>query len=69
MIDAGEKSAGPRPNCQTILPMESTSITRLLNWSAIRILPRELNSLSCGVAEAQPAIKIARTHADFSKLV
>ena len=34
-----------------------------------QILPRELNSLSCGVAEAQPAIKIARTHADFSKLV
>ena len=45
MIEACVKSAGPKPNCQTMLPLRSTSITRLLNWSAIRVLRRSLNTL------------------------
>src|ERR1700746_83789 len=56
MIDAGEKSAGPRPNCQTILPLASTSMTRLLNWSAIRVLPLRLNSLSPPFAGTQARV-------------
>ena len=42
IIDCGEKSAGPKPKCHTILPFGSTSITRLLNWSAIRVLWLEI---------------------------
>jgi len=44
MTDLAEKSFGPRPNDQTMLPDLSTSMTRLLNWSAIRMLPGSLNS-------------------------
>src|SRR5215469_6088853 len=68
MMDDGEKSAGPKPNCQTMLPLWSTSMTRLLNWSAIRVFCLELNLLSCAVAKRQPPIKIPRTHADCSSL-
>src|SRR5205807_9018436 len=38
-----EVSPGPFPNCQTMLPEGEISITRLLNWSVIRIFPGWLN--------------------------
>src|SRR5437016_5912559 len=44
-IAFAEVSPGPVPNCQTILPAGSISMTRLLNWSVIRMLPGRLNSL------------------------
>ena len=44
MMDRGEKSFGPSPNDQTMLPAGVTSITRLLNWSAMRMLPGRLKS-------------------------
>src|SRR6266849_9346527 len=42
-IALAEVSPGPFPNCQTIFPARSISITRLLNWSVIRIFPGWLN--------------------------
>src|SRR5712692_9780228 len=42
-IALAEVSPGPFPNCQTIFPARSISITRLLNWSVIRIFPAWLN--------------------------
>src|SRR5450756_1290673 len=44
MMDRAEKSFGPSPNDQTILPDGSVSMTRLLNWSGIRTLPSWLKS-------------------------
>src|SRR6266699_3590111 len=44
-IAFAEVSPGPFPNCQTILPAGSISMTRLLNWSVMRMLPGRLNSL------------------------
>src|SRR5438309_10383147 len=44
-IALAEVSPGPFPNCQTILPAGSISMTRLLNWSVMRMLPGRLNSL------------------------
>src|SRR6266478_8682207 len=43
MMELDEKSFGPSPNDQRMLPAVLISITRLLNWSAIRILPGRLN--------------------------
>jgi hypothetical protein len=42
-IALAEVSPGPFPNCQTMFPARSISITRLLNWSVIRIFPAWLN--------------------------
>src|ERR1700688_385766 len=42
-IELAEKSVGPRPQDHTMLPFLSASITRLLNWSEIRMLPGWLN--------------------------
>src|SRR2546425_1510883 len=42
-IALAEVSPGPFPNCQTMFPARSISITRLLNWSVIRIFPGRLN--------------------------
>src|SRR6267143_6229525 len=36
-------SPGPFPNCQTMVPSGAISITRLLNWSVMRMLPGWLN--------------------------
>src|SRR5207244_537257 len=38
-IALAEVSPGPFPNCQTMLPEGEISMTRLLNWSVIRIFP------------------------------
>jgi hypothetical protein len=66
MTDLDVKSFGPRPNDQTILPDGPISMTRLLNWSAIRILPRSLNSrfnfrLSAEAARESAMIPTAAT--------
>src|SRR5579884_1259158 len=37
--EVGPGAAFPSPNDQTILPVESTSMTRLLNWSAMTTFP------------------------------
>src|ERR1700722_105023 len=42
-MELAEKSMGPRPHDHTMLPFLSASITRLLNWSEIRMLPGWLN--------------------------
>src|SRR3989441_12612925 len=42
-IALAEVSPGPFPNCQTILPSGAISMTRLLNWSVMRMLPFWLN--------------------------
>jgi hypothetical protein len=60
MMDCRLKSRGPLPNCHTIWPAGSTSITRLLNWSAIKMLPGRLNS---GYSPAG-ALLVARPVAD-----
>src|SRR5207244_10323450 len=38
-IAFAEVSPGPFPNCQTMMPEGEISMTRLLNWSVIRIFP------------------------------
>src|SRR3989454_6176926 len=41
-IALADASPGPFPNCQTMLPDGEISMTRLLNWSVIRIFPASL---------------------------
>src|SRR5579864_2998761 len=59
MIECGVKSLGPRPKDQTMWPPGSTSITRLLNWSAIRIFPGRLKPCGVRASSAQTAIVAA----------
>ena len=63
MIDRAEKSFGPSPNDQTILPAGSVSMTRLLNWSAIRMLPRLLKARLTPRLWAWTALASSRTPA------
>src|SRR6516165_178435 len=42
MIECGLKSFGPRPNDHTIFPDGVVSMTRLLNWLAMRTFPGRL---------------------------
>src|SRR5579862_642067 len=62
-MDLAEKSFGPNPNCQTMRPSGSVSMTRLLNWSAIRRLPGWLKWRLSGTlpADAVPARTSAPT--------
>src|SRR5579859_1579235 len=64
MMDLAEKSFGPNPNCQTILPPGVASTTRLLNWSAMRMSPGWLKWLAVKLKlPAETKVVEARTPA------
>src|SRR6202049_3851556 len=55
MIEAAETSFGPRPKCQRMFPARSTSITLLLNWSAMRYRVAEPASPPFWRSDSTPA--------------
>ncbi len=66
-IALAEVSPGPWPNCQTMLPPGSISITRLLNWSVMRMLPGALNSLPARAFGAAAASRQSPTRSAIPK--